>query len=87
MNRLLPASRDWLGTLPKDVQPKTLAAQYPRIVNVLAVEWDNPTVCRVYLADLLADERGDRKGFPADVERDLMTLRDYYITLHLTLAE
>jgi hypothetical protein len=87
VNRLLPASREWLGSLPADVQPMLLAAQYPRIVNLLAMEWANPTICRVYLAHLLADQRGDRKGFPADVQRDLVTLRDYFYTLHLTLAE
>ena len=87
VNRLLRASREWLGSLPTDVQPTSLAAQYPRIVNLLAIEWANPTICRVYLADLLADERGNRKGFPADVQRELVTLRDYYYTLHLTLAE
>ncbi len=86
-NRLLPVSREWLATLPADVQPKSLAAQYPRIVNVLAVEWANATTCRAYFTHLLADRRGNRKGFPADVHSELVTLRDYYFTLHLTLAE
>ena len=87
VNRMLPVSREWLGRLPVDVQPAALAAQYPRIVNALAVDWANPTACRAHFTNLLADRRGDRKGFPEDVHREILTLRDYYYALHLTLAE
>jgi hypothetical protein len=86
-SRLLPIGREWFASLPADVQPKSLAVQYPRIVNVLAVEWTNPSTCRTYLINLLADRRGTRKGFPPEVQRDLVILRDYYYTLHLALAE
>lgn len=86
-NRLLPASREWLETLPSEVRPASLAAKYPRIANILAVEWANPPVCRDYLTALLVDRRGSRKGFPVETHRELSALRDYYFTLHLTLAE
>jgi hypothetical protein len=82
VHRLLPIGREWLARLPTDVQPTSLAAQYPRIVNVLAVEWANRTACRTYFAQLLVDCRGNRKGFPDAVHRDLLKLQDYYCTPH-----
>ena len=89
---LLPVSVKWLLSLPKDVRPLTLVAKYPRIANVLALQWGKPTACRASFTDLLADRRGNRKGFPADVHRELRALRDYYYDLdppspHLTLVE
>jgi hypothetical protein len=85
-NLLLPASREWLGSLPVDVRPKSLVAQFPRIVNALAAEWADPVACNAYFANLHDNRRGDRTGFPANVQRDLLTLRDFYYAVHLTLA-
>src|SRR5262245_13249542 len=73
-NRLLPASRDWLDTLPSGVRPNSIAAQYPRIVNILAAEWGNPPICRDYLTALLVDRRGSRKGFPEDAHKEISAL-------------
>ena len=89
---LLPVSVKWLLSLPPDVRPLTLAAKYPRIANVLALQWGKPTACRAYFNDLLADRRGNRKGFPAEVHRELRALQDYYYDLQppsqqLTLVE
>lgn len=89
---LLPVSIKWLTSLPKDVRPLALVAQYPRIANILALQWSKPTACRAYLEDLLVDRRGNRKGFPVDVHRELRALRDHYYdlnpgSLHLTLVE
>ena len=79
---LLPVSVKWLLSLPNDVRPLTLVAKYARIANVLALQWGKPTACRAYFNDLLADHRGNRKGFAADVHRELRALRDYYDDLH-----
>jgi hypothetical protein len=87
-NQLLPLSVDWLGNLPPGLRPKALASRYPRIVNLLALEWAKPAVCGAYFDDLLADRRSNRQGFPADVYCDLLVLQDYYCSnLHLKLAE
>jgi hypothetical protein len=86
-NRMLPIGREWLANLPVNARPESLAAQFPRIVNAFAVEWRNPTACRAYFADLLADHRGNRRGFPEDVQRELLSLRDHYFALDLTLVE
>lgn len=87
VNYMLPASLEWVTSLPKNVRPWALVAQYPRIANALAFEWNKPVTCRAYFDDLLVDHRGNRKGFPADVHRDLLRLRDYYCNLNLTLDE
>jgi len=87
VNYMLPSSLEWLRSLPKDVRPMALAIQYPRIANLIALQWSKPVECCAYFDDLLVDHRGMRKGFPADVHRDLQTLRDYYCALRLTLVE
>jgi hypothetical protein len=84
---LLPRSIEWLERLPQAVRPMALAAKYPRIANTLALDWSRPAACRAYFDDLLIDRRGNRQGFPADVDRDLRRLRDHYHSLHLTLDE
>jgi hypothetical protein len=76
---LLPACISWLRGLPEHVRPIALANQYPRIANVLALDWSRPAVCRRYFDELLIDHRrGNRRGFPLEVHRELELLRDYY---------
>ena len=77
-DHLLPKSLQWLDDVPQAVRPWALIRKYPRIVNMLAVDWREPAACHAYFADLLLDRRGHRKGFPEDVDRDLRRLRDYY---------
>ena len=79
---LLPKSVQWLTSLPYAVRPFALANRYPRIANVLALDWSRPNSCRAYFVGLLADGRGHRQGFPTDVDRDLRRLCDYYHSLH-----
>jgi len=82
---MLPKSVNWLEGLPQAVRPLAVVTKYARIANMLALEWSKPAACRAYFDDLLIDCRGNRQGFPADVDRDLRRLRDYYHSLHLTL--
>jgi hypothetical protein len=85
-NHLLPLSVEWLENLPQGLRPKALASRFPRIVNLLALEWDKPAACGAYFDDLLADRRSNRQGFPADVYCDLLVLQDYYCSnMHLML--
>lgn len=78
-NGLLPSSRNWLGKLPFPLQPNALAAKFPRIVNLLAQQWNDTATCRRYLDELVAGGRPNRRGFSADVRRDLLGLREYLI--------
>ena len=79
---LLPMSIRWLTNLPNHVRPLALVNNYPRIANLLALQWGKPPACRAYFIDLLMDRRGNRKGFPADVRQELRVLRDYYYDLN-----
>ena len=80
---LLPASRRWFEGLPIEVRPMALADKYPRIVNLIAQQWNDYEACSAYFGELLAARRGHRQGFPSDVERDLRTLVAYYQRLRL----
>ena len=88
VNYMLPASLAWVASLPIEVRPWALIGKYPRIANFLALEWSKPDSCAAYFDSLLVDRRPEkRQGFPADVHRELLTLRDHYQRPHLRLAE
>jgi hypothetical protein len=82
-NGLLPASREWIGTLPGPLKPNALATQYPRIVNLVAQHWSDPAACGAYLDELVNGGRPNRRGFPGDVHRDILGLREYFLRWHL----
>jgi hypothetical protein len=75
---LLPDSLAWLDRLPAVVAPRALAAQYPRIVNQLVLRLTYPAELADYVDSLLVDRRGGRRGFPADVLRDLVRLHEHF---------
>ena len=77
-NYLLPTSIEWLRSLPRQVRPVALATKYARIVNLLAQQWNDHHACCSYFDALLADRRGDRRGFAADVLADIRMLQEYY---------
>ncbi len=70
----------WVQELPEEVRPRQLVIQYARIANRLASLWHHPAACEKYLNELMIDERGDRKGFPAEVALELATLQAYFTT-------
>lgn len=65
----------WLFAQPKDLLPKTLAREYPRIVNQIADLWEQTDACVKYLDDLLIDHRGTRQGFPKKIIFELTRLK------------
>ena len=83
---LLPMSEKWLAGLPPDIRPVALATQFPRIVNLIALQWNDRKRCPEYFDDLSVDRRGGRQGFPADVRRELSTLLDYWYSRDPTAA-
>jgi len=74
----LPVTFKWLAQLPPDVRPFHLLRQFPRVANAMATSWSYRENCRTVLYDLLIDKRGNRKGFPDDVLRELLALRRYF---------
>ena len=67
-----------------EVRPSRLIEQYPRIVNLIAMDWSNPAAFRTSMADLVVDRRGGRIGFSETILRELQALRDHY---YLSLAD
>ena len=79
---LLPATQRWLNSLPREIRPRALVEQFPRLANLFAVNWGNPNECVDFISSLLVDRRGGRRGFPGDVLQDIHNLRLYYARLH-----
>ena len=77
-NIVVSAGRRWLDGLPPSVRPVIMVEQYPRIVNLVAVSWNDHNEFRSVMADLLIDHRGGRKGFPETILRELRALHNYY---------
>jgi hypothetical protein len=71
---------DWVQRLPLSVKPTALPRQYARIANVIAATWDDPNSFGSYVDRLFRNDRGNRKGFPPDVLRELQALREYRAT-------
>lgn len=78
VEHLLPASVNWFESLPHDVRPVALAEKYPRIVNLIAQQWNDYDACCSYFGALFTDRRGTRRGFPSDVHRELRVLFEHY---------
>ena len=76
--RLLPMGERLLDELPLEVFPIGLATQYPRIVNLIALQWHDRDSCDRYFKELLIDQRGGRQGFPGPVKRELAKLWAYW---------
>jgi len=79
-NIVLPRTRKWLDSLPPDVRPTALAEQFPRIVNLIAMDWSNLRAAQKLLDEYVIDQRGGRKGFPPQIAKELKTLRHYAYT-------
>lgn len=82
---LLPMSEKWFDALPPDRTPCALATVYPRIVNLIAAQWNDHRGCPLLFEDLLGDRRGGRAGFPPAVRRDLIRLQEYWYSGSLKL--
>ncbi len=52
-----------------------LARRYPHVLNQLSAVWGDLPVAAELIDDLLVDRRGGRRGFPADVLAELLTVR------------
>jgi hypothetical protein len=52
-----------------------LARRFPHVLNQLSAVWDDLPVAAELIDDLLVDRRGGRRGFPADVLAELLTIR------------
>ena len=74
----LPKTFRWIARLPAPIRPFQLLRRFPRVANALACAWEDRETFRTCLYNLLVDTRGDRKGFPPEVEAELLALRAYH---------
>jgi len=77
------AASEWMLKLPKAVRPLKTAESYPRVLNRLALCWDDPVLAERVYDELLVDRRGKRRGFPPAVARELLALRGQMATVQL----
>jgi hypothetical protein len=70
-------ARVWIDTLPSHLRPSVLCQHYPRIANRLALCWPDRVLTAKVFDSVLADRRGNRRGFRPDVSRELEALRDH----------
>ena len=82
---LLPKSDEWFDALPPDVAPCALATYFPRIVNLIASNWNDRRSAPKVFEELLFDRRGGRAGFPPAVKRDLQRLQQFWYSTSLSL--
>lgn len=78
----LPRTLNWVEDLPSSVKPTALLRQYARIANVFAATWNDPKALSSYMNCLLRDDRGNRKGLPPNILREIRTLREYHATIN-----
>lgn len=69
------AAEHWLRSLSPGRRPYRLATLFPRVTNRLALCAGDDELFQQALDDLLTDRRGGRRGFPAQVVRELKRLR------------
>lgn len=76
LNQPLPVTLRWASNFPDELRPRCLLSQFPRIANMLARAWHNEHEREDYLDSLLVDRRAHRRGFPPEVQNELLMLRD-----------
>jgi hypothetical protein len=84
-DHLLPLTEKWFDGFPPDRAPCALASQYPRVCNMIAVQWNDHRGAPELFEDLLTDRRGGRAGFPPAVRRDLHAVQEYWYSGALKL--
>ena len=67
----------WLLRLPPKVRPLALIRDYPRVANRLARDWPDAFLRDFCFEDLLVDRRGGRRGFPPEVQKDIVRLQRF----------
>jgi hypothetical protein len=79
--------------LPATIMGRQTACQHGRCRSCanssnrqrFARAWPDAPSFAVYMDSLLHDRRGGRRGFPADVQSELLTLRDYFTAQYITV--
>jgi hypothetical protein len=65
---------DWILSLPVEIRPLKVADAIPRIANELAEHWSDADRATAFVNDLLVERRGGRRGFAAEIKKELVVL-------------
>ncbi|HSO07333.1 MAG TPA: hypothetical protein VLW45_08830, partial [Pelomicrobium sp.] len=60
-------------TGPVRIEARAALEEFPHVVKNLSLEWGYPE-CEAYIAKLVIDERGNRRGFSMEVMDELLFL-------------
>jgi hypothetical protein len=70
-----------LGAQADKLYPVQLAKEYPRIIDRIVELWRQSSALEAYLDDLLIDRRGNREGFSSGILMEILTLKNYCLSL------
>jgi hypothetical protein len=74
--KLSKLATNWCVRFDAEMRPVNLCRRYPRVANRLALCWEDSALTARIFQDLLVDRRGGRRGFPPEVQRELLALRE-----------
>lgn len=72
--QLTSATAHWLDSLPADVRPIRLPADFPRIANALCRLWPATPALDLYFEEKEFSLREGRRGFPPFIKQELLAL-------------
>ena len=81
---LTGCSLQFLMQLPPMLQPRGLSERFPRILNWISASWAETEKALELFEHLLDDRRTGRRGFPADIQREIEMLCEHRMTLAST---
>jgi hypothetical protein len=73
-------SKQILQTIPAEIRPTNIVANFPHIMNLVSKSWHEPKEFVKTLDELLIDDRGNRVGFPFAIIVELTDLREHYFS-------
>jgi hypothetical protein len=76
--KLSKLATNWCVRFDAEMRPVNLCRRYPRVANRLALCWEDSALTARIFQDLLVDRRGSRRGFPPEVQRELLALREVW---------
>jgi hypothetical protein len=71
-------ANELIGKLPSDLSLIHLYADFPHVLDKIAVAWGDHAAFYALMDDLLIDKRGGRSGFPFKTALELSRLAEHY---------
>jgi hypothetical protein len=71
-------ANELIGKLPSDLSLINLYADFPHVLDKIAMAWGDHVTFYALMDDLLIDKRGGRTGFPFKAAIELSRLAEHY---------